>query len=83
MNIRKLTASVVMLTIVVLALYDVYAFTEGGTEGTISHLLMTWGYNYPMVPFVGGVLVGHFWWRIREVKGYENLGKTGNVSDKQ
>lgn len=81
-DIRKMTGVIVMATIVILSLYDVYAYTEGGTEGTISHVLMTWGYNYPMIPFAAGVLVGHFWWRIRNVKGYENLGQARDVSDK-
>jgi hypothetical protein len=53
MNIRKLISVVVMVTIVVLALYDVYAYTEGGTEGTISHLILSWSYAHPMVPFIG------------------------------
>lgn len=66
MSVRKLTGAVVMATVVILSLYDVYAYIEGGTEGTISHLILSWSYSHPMVPFIGGLLSGHFWWRIRE-----------------
>jgi hypothetical protein len=66
MNIRKLTGIVVMSTVVILSLYDVYAFTEGGTEGTISHVLMTWSYAHPAFTFAFGFLCGHLFWRIRK-----------------
>lgn len=66
MNVRKLTGSVIVVAILVLAIYDVYAYMEGGTEGTISHVIMSWSYSHPAFTFAFGFLCGHLFWRIRE-----------------
>jgi len=44
----------------------------GGTEATISFQMFAWSYKYPIFTFAcglfPGVLVGHFFWRIRDTK---------------
>ena len=62
-KIRKITGIVIALTVATLGLYDVYAFMEGGTEGTISHVINSWSYNYPAFTFAMGFLMGHLFWR--------------------
>lgn len=53
--------------------YDVYAIGEGGTEASISYMIFEWSYKYPIFTFcaglIPGVLVGHFFWRIRDTEG--------------
>jgi len=66
MSIAKTTGIVITGAILTLGLYDVYAYMEGGTEGTISHVLMSWSYNHPAFTFAFGFLCGHLFWRIRK-----------------
>ena len=66
MDIRKLTGSVIVVSIAILAIYDVYAYVEGGTEGTISHVIMSWSYAHPAFTFSFGFLCGHLFWRIKK-----------------
>jgi len=65
---RKHTVIFVMFTIVSIALYDVYAINQGGTEASISHLLITWSYEFPAFTFLMGFTMGHLFWKIRAVK---------------
>ena len=75
MKVRKMTMIFVMIVIVAIVIYDVYALVTGGTEASISYLLMTWGYNYPVFSFAMGFVMGHLFWRIRNVSGTDKLGK--------
>ena len=67
-KIKKLTKLFVSLGIVAIAVFDVYVIAKGGTEASISHLLITWSYKYPIFPFSSGVVVGHLFWRVRDTK---------------
>ena len=64
--------SFIGFTIVVVGGYDIYAISEGGTEATISFMVFQWSYKYPIFTwfcgFIPGLLVGHFFWRIRDTK---------------
>jgi len=62
-KVRKITGIAIASTVVILGLYDVFAFTTGGTEGTISHVINSWAYNYPAFTFAMGFLMGHLFWR--------------------
>lgn len=59
--------------------YDVYAIIEGGTEASISFMMYEWSYKYPIftwvMGFAPGLLVGHFFWRIRDTN------QTKEISD--
>lgn len=76
MNIKKKTSLFIVIFLLGSALiaagYDVYAMMEGGTEATISFMVYSWSYKYPIftwsMGFFPGVLVGHFFWRIRDTK---------------
>lgn len=57
---KKITAIVVVLSVVLLGGYDVFAVLKYGIEGTISHLIYTESFNYPAIPFFMGCLMGHF-----------------------
>lgn len=62
-KVRKLTGWMIVLLVAAGGLYDVFAFTMGGTEGTISHVVNSWSYNYPAFTFAVGFLMGHLFWR--------------------
>jgi uncharacterized oligopeptide transporter (OPT) family protein len=50
----------------IILIYDGYIMIKGGTEASISYLIITASYSYPLIPFFGGMIVGHFWWRMRD-----------------
>ncbi len=63
LSVRRLTIVVMICAVVVLGLYDIYAAAYGGGEGTISVVIWDYAQDYPMIPFVMGVLMGHFFWQ--------------------
>jgi hypothetical protein len=50
--------------VILLALYDVFAFARGGTPNTISFIIITWSKDYPIIPLAFGILMGHFFWQL-------------------
>ena len=70
---------IVLFVAIVASLYDIYAMSKGGTEATISFIVFSWSYKYPIFTFasgfIPGVLVGHLFWRIRDTE------KTKEISD--
>ena len=55
-----------LVMFIIVAIYDVYAIVTGGTENSISHLLIVSSYKYPILPFLIGVVCGHLWWRMSD-----------------
>jgi hypothetical protein len=57
--------------------YDIFAISGGGTEASISFMIYEWSYKYPIFTwlcgFGPGVLVGHFFWRIRDTDRTKQL----------
>lgn len=68
MKIADITKIVLFVFIVGLLGYDVYAVIAGGTEATISHLVIEMSYQFPAFTFAVGFLMGHLFFKIREVK---------------
>ena len=66
---KIVTFFVIPLLIVLILIYDVYAILQGGTEASISALLIKASYEMPfmvyIVGFGNGVLAGHLFWRMR------------------
>lgn len=52
---------VLCLVVVVLAIDGVLAY-KGGFQATISWWVWTNSVQYPIIPFLFGVLAGHFFW---------------------
>lgn len=75
MNIQKLTQIVMAIALIGLLGYDCFALVKGGTEGTISHWMIVNSYNYPLIPFFWGFLMGHFFWRLRDTIATKDLGR--------
>lgn len=68
-QITKVFCAILLIAVIV---YDVWAMAKGGTDGSISHTIIVWSYNYPIMTFAMGVLCGHLFWRVR---GTEKLRK--------
>jgi hypothetical protein len=75
MNIKKMTSIFSLIAFVVIAIYDVYAITKGGTEASISHMLIVSSYKYPVMTFGFGFLCGHLFWRVRDTKDTIKISK--------
>ena len=67
MKYRRATQIFIMLIIMVIASYDIFVLTapDGGTESSISHVLLSWSYRHPVLPFSFGFIMGHLFWRIK------------------
>jgi hypothetical protein len=82
MDYKKVTKSVTFivmpLLIVILLAYDAFAIYKGGTESSISSLLITSAYKMPFMVFsIGfffGLLCGHLFWRMKSNKDTKELG---------
>jgi len=65
----KFTAALfIAITIVIIAIVDVYLIMTGGTAASISHQIIVWSYEYPAFTFLMGFTMGHLFWKIKEVK---------------
>ena len=59
---RKWTVIIIWLAIVGLAGYDILAMIKGGSEATISYILLQSSKDNPAIPFAFGFLMGHLFW---------------------
>ena len=70
----KITKIFIAVMIVLIAAYDVYTIVLYGTETSVSHVMITWAYEYPVFPFVMGFVMGHLFWRMGQTKKLDELG---------
>jgi len=56
----KTTKWFIIAALVVIVGYDIYAAIAH--IGTISGVIRDVSKTYPIIPFCGGVVVGHLWW---------------------
>lgn len=74
----KLVALLILALIVIVLVYDAVAIHYGGTEASISSLIITSSYQMPFMVFcIGfflGVLSGHLFWRMRGNKDTSQIG---------
>jgi len=64
MKWKLMTLYLTIITPIVVLIYDGIAIVNGGTEASISHLVIIMSHRYPLIPFLCGVLCGHLWWRM-------------------
>lgn len=83
MGMKKITSLVtfvvIPLIIIVILGYDVFAIAKGGTEASISSLLINAAYKMPfmvyMIGLFNGILVGHLFWRMKSNKDTKEIDK--------
>ena len=74
---KKITINVLVFSLLGLLIYDVVAIVKGGTESSISSVIIRFSYDMPFFTFMAGVLCGHLFWRMRSNKD------TKEIDDKQ
>lgn len=62
MNWKRITLIVTSLFVVAMIGYDVFAVIKGGTDATISAVVLHWSKEYLIIPFALGALMGHLFW---------------------
>lgn len=62
---KKITYIFIAAVFVLIAVYDIIAIMKGGTEASISSIIITWSYKFPLFPFLSGVVCGHLFWRMK------------------
>ena len=61
-RLKKVTAIFIVLTIVIIAVYDVWVYIQAGGDATISRIVYNFSKDWPIVNIIIGVLLGHFYW---------------------
>jgi hypothetical protein len=64
MTWRNRTRIFILAVLAVTLIYDLAAAIFGGTGTTISHEIIVFSYDYPIMPFTVGVVMGHLFWRM-------------------
>ncbi len=65
-NARKLTIVILVVSIILLIIYDIIiAFWVGNETATISYIIRIYSKEFLMIPVVFGVLIGHFFWPLK------------------
>lgn len=59
------TQIVMIITVIVLSIYDIYALIRYGLSGTISYQMTSLSKSYPVIPFAMGFLMGHFYGQLQ------------------
>ena len=65
---KKWTGYLILAVIIALLGYDVFAYIKGGTEATISSVIIDWSYDYPAFTFMMGFVNGHWFWGLARKK---------------
>lgn len=63
---RKITIVFILAIVILIAAYDVFAIAKGGTEASISYVLIGWSKEFPAFTFTMGFTMGHLFWVIRK-----------------
>ncbi len=64
---KKTTTWVVFVVAGILLIWDIYVFVTPPKGDTISEVIAEWAQEWTVVPFVFGVLMGHFFWPVRTI----------------
>ena len=70
---KALTGKILAILVLVLIVYDVIAIQKGGTEASISSVIISFAYKMPIFTFLFGVVCGHLFWRMRTNKDTKEI----------
>ena len=62
MKFKKITKNVVIITIILLLIYDIYVMATPEVGDTISEFIREISHKYLAIPFTFGFLMGHWFW---------------------
>lgn len=73
MNWKKITTVSISILLVVVLVYDAFVISVGGTEASISSIIIEFSYKMPIFTFLAGVVCGHLFWRMKGNKDTKQL----------
>lgn len=59
---QYILALCLLTMMMIVGMWDIYAYATNDPEGTVSNIIGTWGEQFPMLSVAIGVLVGHLFW---------------------
>ena len=59
-NWRNRTQTLIWLVLAVVCIWDALAKSFGGMGSTVSSLMFDLGYDWPVIPLMTGIVIGHF-----------------------
>lgn len=68
MKIVDITRLILLLAVIFLIGYDIYAVKTSGTEASISWVVASWVYDVPAAAFGIGFVCGHLFWQMKPRK---------------
>lgn len=71
MNLAKAKMMTIYFSIaalIIILAFDGWVMLQHGQEATISWMVISYSYDQPLVPFLAGVVCGHFWWQLKRPK---------------
>lgn len=88
MDIKRVTKAVtfgaIPTIIAALLMFDVLAISKGGSEASISSLIIKSSYEMPFAVFMvgqfSGILIGHLFWRMKTNNDTKEIDSR-NISD--
>lgn len=72
MNGKTITTSVLLVALAILLLYDAIAVNLFGYSGTISIVVYEASKNWPIIPFLAGIVCGHLFFPIEGINNEKN-----------
>lgn len=70
---KKITIIILVVVFISLCIYDFVAIYYGGTESSISSIIINFSYKMPMFTFCVGFVSGHLFWRMRPNKDTKEI----------
>jgi hypothetical protein len=59
---RLLLVIAFLACVILILLFDVWAWATHGKEATASTLIHLWAKEWPLLPFLVGMVIGHLFW---------------------
>jgi len=75
---KSLTGKILGVLLLSLLIYDVIAIQKGGTEASVSSVIINFAYRMPIFTFLSGIVCGHLFWRMRTNKVTKKIDDEGS-----
>ncbi len=59
---EHLLALLLHLCLVFVVAWDIWAWATGRRDQTVSFIVQAWSKNFPIMPLLAGIILGHLFW---------------------
>jgi len=57
-----ITKIFILVITVMIIIFDIIVYVKGGAHATISHQVLEWSKEWPVLVYTAGILCGHLLW---------------------